>query len=213
MEQSRKEKEVWEACEVLEAQDEKLTYKAIGDKLVEMGCCRGSNSDICRYLATWRQHKGYAENHDPRAHLHASGPTTPLFPPSQNDLWPVLEQIQQHLRQLDEKVERISKQRSEQHASKSKQTDSSQQDWLKETLTPSSAVTKSDFEQFTNSQAKAFLRLFEHHEMLFEKYLSSLDALRQTNARLTHRLAQYQANTPGEHRYEHESDLATEESF
>ena len=190
MEQSRKEKEVWEACEVLMSQEEKLTYKAIGDKLVEMGFCRGSNSDICRYLGTWRQHKGYAQTDTPRA-ASSEQSATSLFPPSQKDLWPVLEQIQHHLRQLDDKVERLSKQRADaQSKAASKHNDHLQQDWLSETFsTNQDGMSKVQFEQFTNSQAKAFLRLFEHHEMLFEKYLSSLDALRQTNARLIKRIA------------------------
>jgi hypothetical protein len=192
MDQSRKEREVWEACEVLESQQEKLTYKAIGDKLVEMGHCRGSNSDICRYLSTWKISKGYADNMDaPRPPSHH------LFPPSQKDIWPVLEQIQQHLRQLDDKVEKLSKQKSAalRAAQPSTSTHPDQQDWLKETLSLSTGplATKADLDALCQSQAQAFVRLFEHHEMLFDKYLGSLEVLRKTNAHLVEKVARLEA--------------------
>ena len=53
---TRKEKEVWEACEYLKSKSKNLTYYAIGEQLVNSGYKRGSNSDIRRYLTTWKQY-------------------------------------------------------------------------------------------------------------------------------------------------------------
>jgi len=53
---TRKEKEVWEACQYLKSKKKNLTYYAIGEQLVNSGYKRGSNSDIRRYLTTWKQY-------------------------------------------------------------------------------------------------------------------------------------------------------------
>lgn len=53
---TRKEKEVWEACEYLKTHQKKITYYAIGEQLINFGYKRGSNSDIRRYLTTWKQY-------------------------------------------------------------------------------------------------------------------------------------------------------------
>lgn len=53
---TRKEKEVWEACQYLKSKSKALTYYAIGEQLVNSGYKRGSNSDIRRYLTTWKQY-------------------------------------------------------------------------------------------------------------------------------------------------------------
>tara|TARA_R110002110_G_scaffold404606_1_gene623026 strand:+ start:29409 stop:29828 length:420 start_codon:yes stop_codon:yes gene_type:complete len=53
---TRKEKEVWEACDYLKSKSKNLTYYAIGEQLVNSGYKRGSNSDIRRYLTTWKQY-------------------------------------------------------------------------------------------------------------------------------------------------------------
>ncbi|MFO1258927.1 MAG: hypothetical protein U1E78_11035 [Gammaproteobacteria bacterium] len=54
---SRKEREVWQVCDALEKISEKITYQAVGDHLLKLGFRRGSNSDLCRYISTWRKSK------------------------------------------------------------------------------------------------------------------------------------------------------------
>lgn len=54
---TRKEREIWEACKTLEAEKRPLTYLAIGEQLVQLGYKRGSNSDIRRYLKTWKKNQ------------------------------------------------------------------------------------------------------------------------------------------------------------
>ena len=53
---TRKEKEVWEACCSLKRSNNPLTYYAIGEQLIKLGYKRGSNSDIRRYLTTWKKY-------------------------------------------------------------------------------------------------------------------------------------------------------------
>jgi hypothetical protein len=52
---TRKEREVWDACNVLQSQNRAITYFALGEQLVLMGHKRGSNSDIRRYLKSWKK--------------------------------------------------------------------------------------------------------------------------------------------------------------
>lgn len=58
---SRKEREVWQVCDALEKNSEKITYQAVGDHLLKLGFCRGSNSDLCRYISTWKKSKTTAD--------------------------------------------------------------------------------------------------------------------------------------------------------
>lgn len=52
---THKEKAVWQACDALQSKDKAPTYLAIGEQLVKMGYKRGSNSDIRRYLNSWKE--------------------------------------------------------------------------------------------------------------------------------------------------------------
>ena len=56
---TRKEREVWEACEKINLENRTITYYAIGEELIKMGYRRGSNSDIRRYLKTWRKKQSF----------------------------------------------------------------------------------------------------------------------------------------------------------
>jgi hypothetical protein len=61
---TRKEKEIWQVCDSIDSNKQSLTYFAIGEKLVEMGYKRGSNSDIRRYLKTWRKNQLSAQQEE-----------------------------------------------------------------------------------------------------------------------------------------------------
>lgn len=53
---TRKEKEVWQACDLLWQEGlslKELTGELIGDKLLDLGYSRGSNSDLHRYKRSW----------------------------------------------------------------------------------------------------------------------------------------------------------------
>jgi RNase P subunit RPR2 len=54
MSQSRKEIEVWAACNELFSEGMALTYKNIWDKLEFLGYRRGSSTEIKKYLESWR---------------------------------------------------------------------------------------------------------------------------------------------------------------
>lgn len=51
-----KEAEVWKVCDALLAEKKRITYQSIGERLLSQGLKRGSNTDICRYLASWKKH-------------------------------------------------------------------------------------------------------------------------------------------------------------
>lgn len=51
-----KEKQVWQVCDSLYTENKRITYQSIGERLLSLGLKRGSNTDICRYLASWKKH-------------------------------------------------------------------------------------------------------------------------------------------------------------
>ena len=68
---SRKEQEVWEACDLLHKRRETLTYKNIFDALERLGYPRGSTEQINKYLQSWRNNikEKAAEQLDPNDDL------------------------------------------------------------------------------------------------------------------------------------------------
>ena len=52
---ARKEKEIWHACRLIRNENKKITYHSVGEKLISLGYCRGSNSDLCRYISSWKK--------------------------------------------------------------------------------------------------------------------------------------------------------------
>lgn len=51
-----KEEQVWQVCDSLYTENKRITYQSIGERLLSLGLKRGSNTDICRYLASWKKH-------------------------------------------------------------------------------------------------------------------------------------------------------------
>ena len=88
---SRKEKEVWAACDKLKKQGKKLTYRAIGDTLMAMGLCRGSQSDLYRYFSSWK-----AQSEKKRK--------SPLSPPAQD----LIQLFDYHQQQCDRYLSLLS---------------------------------------------------------------------------------------------------------
>lgn len=50
-----KEEQVWQVCDSLYTENKRITYQSIGERLLSLGLKRGSNTDICRYLASWKK--------------------------------------------------------------------------------------------------------------------------------------------------------------
>jgi hypothetical protein len=81
---TRKEDEIWQACERLKSQKQSLTYLAIGEELISLGYKRGSHSDIHRYLKSWKK------NHQPAAAIQ------------HNEQEQLIALYQHHLKQMDQ---------------------------------------------------------------------------------------------------------------
>ncbi len=97
-----KEKEVWKVCDALFKEGIRLTYDSIGHRLLEQGLKRGSNTDICRYLNSWKKH------HFPVVHANPTPVSTiqdePKKTPSEGSLKPYLDmqfsQLQSQINKL-----------------------------------------------------------------------------------------------------------------
>lgn len=100
---TRKEKEVWEACNTLKKNSCSITYYAIGEQLVKLGYKRGSNSDIRRYLSTWKKcHSSTLNQKTPLAHLmNANQPSSVPLSPSVIAQQEILSLTQHYAQQFD----------------------------------------------------------------------------------------------------------------
>lgn len=213
---SRKQKEVWEACDYLSQRGEKLTYKAIGDTLVEMGHCRGSNSDIFRYLKTWRTKDG-SEVNDASERNFAQELNLSLSDTGIKDEFSNLSnKLVDSERKLAEKIAGLE------HTTKKilqEQRDNVRPENLPLPLSPDlqiqlseESVSKNDLiasllsadspaltrleswlDQYIDKRESTMVSLFEHHAMQFDQYMSALEQLRQANNLLTSQMANIRA--------------------
>lgn len=192
--QSRKEKEVWAACEKLHKKGKKLTYKAIGDKLSDMGFCRGSNSDIYRYLSTWRNKK---------EGITTSSATHQEVAELQDGIWQeaneamelMKSQFVEQVNHLEAECERLQA-ASHDFASPLSTPPSHEPGAIEALVGPDSAVMhmiQQSIQQLIKDQEASLLRLFEHHQTQFDQYMSALDHLRNANNLLSNQMASLRA--------------------
>lgn len=166
-----KEQAVWEACEALTKQGARITYRNIAEKLVELGYNRGSNSDICRYLLTWKQ-KRY--NTPPNAldhHVNDMGIT----------LKKALSQIQEQcLVYADQTLLLLERERSR----------------LKETEHQNASETKKtpSLDQKLHGNQYSYLKLLQQHQEQFDHYMHALEQLRQANKILNQKITSLRAS-------------------
>lgn len=107
---TRKEKAVWEACDILVANSQTPTYLAIGEQLVKLGYKRGSNSDIRRYLTSWKDGNPAAKPSSPKV---TDSRPLPLLASKQSpiDIQKLLELYEHHATQIDRLLKVIENQR------------------------------------------------------------------------------------------------------
>ncbi len=102
-----KEIQVWRVCDALLSENKRITYQSIGEHLLTMGLKRGSNSDICRYLASWKKHhypKTKLANRDKKSQVTATKRNSKI---KHNDLGYVYESLQNIENSQSELLERI----------------------------------------------------------------------------------------------------------
>lgn len=100
---TRKEKEVWEACQALEKSKANITYYAIGEQLIKLGYKRGSNSDIRRYLTTWKKHHTKTTTNSKKPLLPTKEPNSDLdleHEPLRQTLTPQVDSDSSHYQEL-----------------------------------------------------------------------------------------------------------------
>lgn len=117
MPKTRKEKAVWEACEALLAQNCQPTYLAIGEQLIKMGHRRGSNSDIRRYLTSWKEQTPAGKNVKKNKNLPTTSPSPLMATESlshpQISLQQLISLYHHHNRQIDRLLHVIELQKIE----------------------------------------------------------------------------------------------------
>ena len=107
-----KEQEVWKVCDALYAEKIRLTYHSIGERLVAWGLKRGSNTDLCRYLASWKKHHypTLGEKTENSSVKKPSSPNTTEYNVANTSLvQSVLSQFQERLDNLSFEQKRFSR--------------------------------------------------------------------------------------------------------
>ena len=232
---TRKEKEVWEVCDLLKVDGVNITYQAVGDKLIQLGYKRGSNSDLYRYITSWRRKKNrkafspiisrmaqaplvndaIPENitSEPQEKLANKLPPLPdTFERVQEEIWTeankTIDSIEQEaLDRISEAEARIEKLQKENITLKSllekakeeihalKKTNTGQPHSFQPNLAPTleKILRKTIHEEF-NALARIrdeeLIKLYNHHQEQFDKYLAALDKVKAANALLKAQLTQ-----------------------
>ena len=101
--QSRKEKEVWQVCDALFESNSKITYQSVGDGLLKLGFCRGSNSDLCRYITTWKK------RHKPIFSIQSSTSSLSEFSLNESSKKHTLDMLTHHQAQFDKLFNALQK--------------------------------------------------------------------------------------------------------
>lgn len=171
---SRKEIEVWKACDQLSSEGFQITYQAVGERLLKLGYKRGSNSDIHRYLTTWKTMKDRTQI--------SQAPSETFF--LSNTLDPISDAVEQFKREIwdaaQKEVEQLKKQLQE-----------------KTTALLQAEIRISEFEKqkpveslinavkaLSHARDAELLKLYDHHQKQFDHYLKALSAAREENAKL-----------------------------
>ena len=167
---SRKEREVWQACDQLASEGSQVTYQAVGDRLVRLGYRRGSNSDIHRYLTTWKKGKQRLKQ--------APDPLSDALDRFKKDIWAnAHEDIESIKRELKEKTHALAlAQERIQELEKSSS-------WNQQLSTLVQAVAT-----LSESRDKELIKLYEHHQEQFDHYLRAMNASRERNSKLVSQL-------------------------
>ncbi len=161
---SRKEMEVWQACDQLASEGNLITYQRVGDRLVKLGYRRGSNSDIHRYLTTWKKMK-----HRTKASSNAVPSPLPFL--EGDPIASAVEQFKQEIwESANQEMEVLRAELAEKEA-KIHQLEISP---LEATLT---ALTK--------ARDAELLRLYDHHQAQFDRYLNAISVVRERNSKLS----------------------------
>lgn len=110
---TKKEKAVWQACEALVANNKQPTYLAIGEQLVKMGYKRGSNSDIRRYLNSWKEQTPAGKKAKAKQPVSTSKPPIATEFSPQLSLQSLMDLYIHHNQQIDRLMHVIELQRKE----------------------------------------------------------------------------------------------------
>lgn len=165
---SRKEREVWQACDQLASEGLQVTYQAVGDRLVQLGYRRGSNSDIHRYLTTWKKGKQRSVS------KHTQDPLSHALEQFKKDIWTNahedIDAIKRELREKNQALETARERIRELENSSS---------WKQQLSALVQAVTT-----LSENRDKELIKLYEHHQSQFDHYLRSMNAARERNAKL-----------------------------
>ncbi len=158
--QSRKEKEVWQACDELASEKALITYQAVGDRLVQLGYRRGSNSDIYRYLTSWKKMQGRKKtNQQEVAVLKAA-----------------LAEWDADLAETKARLQALEAQLSEEHPS------------IGPELAERIQVLIHSVLALSKNRDQELIKLYDHHQRQFDRYLQAMSAARERNGILVSQL-------------------------
>ncbi len=157
-----KEIQVWKVCDSLLSENKRITYQSIGEHLLTMGLKRGSNSDICRYLASWKKYhypKTKASSKSEKSHTSSSNNNSKV---NQSDLKFVFESL--------------------------KGIETSQQTILSRV----NDIQSRPSDEYKASNTKLLLKLIKEQQVREQHYLAALSHAREIQTLLKAQINQYQ---------------------
>lgn len=197
---SRKEKEVWQACDQLSAEGISITYQGVGERLVELGYKRGSNSDIYRYLTTWKtmQERSDLARQMPLNGSVSNGQSDPLqhaIEQVRQDIWlEATKALTETKKQLDIKEHALAKAQDTINELKSRLIRRQKQvEELKES-NETTQIMQSLLESvqgLSHSRDAELAKLYDHHQQQFDRYMKIINNLKLQNYKLKRLVAKH----------------------
>ena len=173
---SRKEIEVWKACDQLASEGLQITYQAVGERLLKLGYRRGSNSDIHRYLSTWRSME----------HRTSEIPLLPL----QSHLDPLSGAIEQFKKEIWDSARKEVEKLKLELQEKTTLLIQAEARILELDKQESSGPLVEALQALSKSRDLELLKLYDHHQTQFDHYLKAICAVKEENSRLNAMLKQ-----------------------
>ncbi len=197
---SRKEKEIWQACDQLSAEGCCITYQGVGERLVELGYKRGSNSDIYRYLTTWKTMKERTNLAkqvplNTRNTDNSSDPLQQAIEQIRQDIWlEATKALNETKKELEIKEHALAKAQDTIDELKSRLIRRQRQiEELKENndTTQTLRTLLETVQGLAQTRDVEIAKLYDHHQQQFDRYMKIISNLKLQNHKLKRLVAKH----------------------
>lgn len=200
-----KEKAVWEICDDFYQHGQRITYQSVAKALIQNGQKRGSNSDLCRFINSWKDNKKTSTPQRPTTTETAPTPPQPGTPSNRIEsyyqtIWDqadhAIEEIQQNAFDTIALLEQQKAELNEALCLKEQEMNEMSKELarMKKPSHPGPLGFEDRLFEQANSmgdlKALDYLKLYEHHHQQCQRYIHIIQKNRLRIEKLTHMITQ-----------------------